>query len=91
LDNKIYLLDHGYIRLIESWGSDERIVEAARMSTAKGFLGWGPTAEDCENCRGEGYLKAETADEPRSIRCDKCGGIGKKPGDEKLLRFRRPL
>ena len=36
---KIDLLDHGYIKLIESWGSDERIVEAARMSTAKGFLG----------------------------------------------------
>ena len=27
------------MRLVESWGSDERIIEAARMSTAKGFLG----------------------------------------------------
>lgn len=36
------ILDHGYISLVETWGSDERIVEAARMSTAKGFLGWGP-------------------------------------------------
>lgn len=35
------ILDHGYLTLIESWGSDERIVEAARMSTNKGFLGWG--------------------------------------------------
>lgn len=35
------VLDHGYIRLIESWGSDQAIVEAARMSTDKGFLGWG--------------------------------------------------
>jgi thymidylate synthase (FAD) len=35
------ILDHGYVELVESWGSDERIVEAARMSTAKGFLGWG--------------------------------------------------
>ncbi len=35
------VLDHGYVDLIESWGSDERIVEAARMSTGKGFLGWG--------------------------------------------------
>ena len=34
------LLDHGYITLIESWGSDERVIEAARMSTNKGFLGW---------------------------------------------------
>ncbi len=36
------LLDHGYIKFIESWGSDESIIEAARMSTNKGFLGWGP-------------------------------------------------
>ena len=39
---KIELLDHGYLQLVESWGSDERIIESARMSTNKGFLGWGP-------------------------------------------------
>jgi thymidylate synthase (FAD) len=38
------ILDHGYLELIEAWGSDERIIEAARMSTNKGFLGW--TFED---------------------------------------------
>lgn len=37
----IEVLDHGFVRLVETWGSDERIVEAARMSTGKGFLGWG--------------------------------------------------
>ena len=37
----ISVLDHGYVKLIETWGSDERIVEAARMSTGKGFNGWG--------------------------------------------------
>lgn len=41
MNNEITVLDHGYVRLIETWGSDERIVEAARMSTNKGFLGWG--------------------------------------------------
>ncbi len=35
------ILDNGYVELIETWGSDERIIEAARMSTGKGFLGWG--------------------------------------------------
>lgn len=35
------VLDNGYIELVESWGSDERIIEAARMSTDKGFQGWG--------------------------------------------------
>ena len=39
------LLDHGYLSFVESWGSDERIVEAARMSTDKGFLGWGTPDE----------------------------------------------
>lgn len=39
---RIELLDHGYVELVETWGSDERIIEAARMSTAKGFQGWGP-------------------------------------------------
>jgi thymidylate synthase (FAD) len=37
----VKVLDHGYLTHIESWGSDERIIEAARMSTDKGFLGWG--------------------------------------------------
>ena len=40
------VLDHGKIEIVESWGSDERVVEAARMSTGKGFLGWGPLHED---------------------------------------------
>ena len=39
---EIAVLDHGYVSLVETWGSDERIIEAARMSTGKGFLGWGP-------------------------------------------------
>lgn len=38
---RIPLLDHGYIELIETWGSDERIIESARMSTNKGFRQWG--------------------------------------------------
>jgi thymidylate synthase (FAD) len=38
---RVGVLDHGYVKIVESWGSDQRIVEAARMSTGKGFLGWG--------------------------------------------------
>lgn len=41
---KALLLDHGYLSVIETWGSDQAIIESARMSTQKGFLGWG-TAE----------------------------------------------
>lgn len=68
---QIDLLDHGYVRLIETWGSDESIVEAARMSTNKGFLGWGP--KHSENCRENG---------PGG----RCICIPES-GDEKLLRF----
>lgn len=41
----IDLFDHGYVKEIEHWGSDERIVEAARMSTNKGFQGWDTDAK----------------------------------------------
>jgi thymidylate synthase (FAD) len=35
------VLDHGYVKLVETWGSDERVIESARMSTQGGFRGWG--------------------------------------------------
>jgi thymidylate synthase (FAD) len=37
---KVNVLDHGYVGLVEAWGSDERIIEAARMSTSGGFVSW---------------------------------------------------
>lgn len=36
----VSVLDHGYVKYIDSMGSDETIIEAARMSTGKGFNGW---------------------------------------------------
>lgn len=42
---EVKILDHGYCKFIESWGSDERIIESARMSTDKGFQGWGKEPE----------------------------------------------
>lgn len=36
------VLDHGYCNLIESWGSDEAIISAARQSTEGGFVSWEP-------------------------------------------------
>ena len=71
----IRLLDHGYIKLIETWGSEERIIEAARMSTDGGFRGWGPALCSC-SCHNPDV-------------CIKCKGKGsyEVPGDEKLLRY----
>lgn len=89
---KIEVLDHGYIALVETWGSDEGIIEAARMSTAKGFLGWG--GAPCPKCDEAGRLSErdrlfvtyEAREEARVSGCP-CGGKGKTIGDEKLLRF----
>ena len=41
------VLDHGYLNVVEHWGSDQKIIESARMSTDKGFLGWGPKCKEC--------------------------------------------
>lgn len=73
---RIPILDHGYVELIETWGSDERIVEAARMSTGKGFKGWGDICQDCYQW-------------PDDIApsCVYCKGKGYIPGDEKLLKY----
>ena len=77
------MLDHGYFTLIETWGSDQRIIESARMSTDKGFLGWGSkeTTGACDKCGGHGYTKPWDR-----VDCEACRGTGYKPGDEKLLR-----
>ena len=69
----------GYVALIETWGGDECIVEAARMSTGKGFQGWGSSA--CDACD---INWANTVYEV----CPECGGATNlSRGDEKLLAF----
>jgi thymidylate synthase (FAD) len=74
----VKLLDHGSVDLVEHWGSDQRVIESARMSTQKGFEGWGDDspciqaagAHDVKCKRGTGACVAEH-----------------KIGDEKLLRY----
>ena len=73
---KIEVLDHGYVQLIETWGSDERIIEAARMSTGKGFIGWSDN-NPCQKYPGE-----ESACERGVVGC-----VARHTGDEKLLRY----
>ncbi len=73
---KAPVLDHGYVQYTDSWGSDRAIIEAARMSTDKGFLGWGNT---CTECKSE-------KDTPHWSNCSQPGTYT-GPGDEKLLRY----
>lgn len=78
------VLDHGYVKLITHWGSDEEIIESARMSTGKGFQGWG--AAQCRHCNHS----ADPEEYHVDGRCPSCRdnkGYDYKPGDEKLLKF----
>lgn len=88
---KIPLLDHGYIQLIEVWGSDERIIESARMSTSGAFRGWGPIdAGPCRHCDGKGTVRlVDSESEFQWQHCATCDSSGRdlRPGDEKLLRY----
>ncbi len=47
--HKILVLDHGYVTYVDSMGSDEAIVEAARMSTGRGFVSW-DAYRRCKKC-----------------------------------------
>jgi thymidylate synthase (FAD) len=72
----IKVLDHGYVSLVEVWGSDRSVIEAARMSTNKGFQGWGPKhSKDCASTYMHGEAGAD-CDCPQDV-----------PGDERLLRY----
>lgn len=70
---EVKLLDHGYLKLIERWGTDASIIEAARMSTDKGFLGWGPKHHS--HCASQ------------SPPIETCDCNLDEPGDEKLLAY----
>lgn len=98
---KVDVLDHGHATFIESWGSDAGIVEAARMSTGKGFLGWGPvvTGIPCfpngepngsERMALPGFLeevwRANGCPEKQDA-TNPFLDVRETPGDEKLLRF----
>ncbi len=78
-DFEIKVLDHGYVRFCGSMGTDETVIEAARMSTGKGFRGWGPGVR-CSKC---GYEEQMIA----SVRqCEK-HDFQQEAGDAKLLEF----
>jgi thymidylate synthase (FAD) len=81
--DRINVLDHGYVDLIETWGSDERIIESARMSTNKGFLGWGPR-HNTACC-----LRDHSLDVIMVMGKGTCDGHcgGPAAGDEKLLAY----
>lgn len=95
---KIEILDHGYLKFIEAWGSDAGIIEAARMSTDKGFLGWERhTKWRCADCN---YVMVNQQDPKLMPVAPTCPNVmahtfrylvyepeGSHAGDAKLLRY----
>lgn len=84
--DRLKVLDHGYVQLVDLLGSDELIIESARMSTGKGFLGWGPRFR-CSKCK--------SYDTEMALKNTLCSGFGtgshdvvrEEKGDEQLLEF----
>ncbi len=78
MEAEVKVLDHGYVKPIEAWGTDASIIEAARMSTSKGFQGWG-AAGHASGCPDYGDKL------PRfPLVCGTCEAYA---GDEVLLRY----
>lgn len=82
---KTPILDHGYLGFVEHWGSDERIIEAARMSTNKGFRQWAPYYE-CTKC-GEWYDLDKWIVDGSSLACGHEASRYVKNGDMGLLTY----
>jgi thymidylate synthase ThyX len=83
---RVELLDHGYCEAVETWGCDERIIESARMSTHKSFLGWG-FGWHCTRALCD-WKTGVDAEGSRGGPCPRCGAteLVRNVGDEKLLR-----
>lgn len=82
---KIKVLDHGYVKFIESWGNGEAgekeaaIIEAARQSTHGNFRGWEPWF--CATCECSFSEKSVHRNNLNEI----CEAVWSN--DEKLLAF----
>ncbi len=82
------VLDHGYVSFVESWGSDETIIESARMSTSKGFLGWGPKCRTCGDSFDAPERPCPNPTEGKElVDVGRGGHVFDSPGDERLLAY----
>jgi len=80
----IPLLDHGYLKLVEFYGSDEAVIAGARMSTDGAFKGWG--CWKCDSCGLEIDYKQPHTSAP-GVFCSNETDFTRIPRDEKLLRY----
>lgn len=90
---EIKVLDHGYVRLIESYGkgdagvSEAGIIEAARQSTQGSFRGW--ELWECESC-GQQFNNSFSSRHSNGSEVSPVICVGKLKligGDSKLLKY----
>lgn len=84
---KISILDSGYVEAVDHWGSEEGIIEAARMSTGKGFLGWGLKCRECGDLWTAPERLCPLPTGREYIDSGRGGHVFDVLGDEKLLRY----
>jgi len=77
-----HVLDKGYLKYVNSMGDDAEIVEAARMSTGRGFVSWEPYKR-CENCDAIGDAGMTT------VGFEGCGIDTRKGAEHKWKDFPR--
>jgi len=80
----IKVLDHGYVKYVAHMGSDESIIEAARMSTGRGFVDWDETQE-CTRCKLK--MPVQTVIGYKCVDGSENHDWKKAAGDSKLLSF----
>lgn len=81
--HSVKVLDHGFVKLVDHMGTDESIIEAARMSTDKGFERW-DLGDFCRKCG----LKPEDESSDFKVTRSKCEHVWEAvTGDAKLLGF----
>lgn len=73
MQTEFKVLDHGFVKYINHMGTEEHIIEAARQSTQKGFLGWDDV--------GHSTICAST------LPNGKCTCTGVRKGDSHLLEY----
>ena len=87
---KYNVLDHGYVTLIEegTWGSDQTIIESARMSTDGNFKGWDESyIYDCSVCAYHAERSWGGVYECPVCKIDMIEPTEHKKGDSRLLTY----
>lgn len=87
MNKQIDVLDHGSVRLVEFWGSDRLIIESARVSTQKGFEGWGPKCRTCGDAFDGPERECPSPSGKPYYDAGRGGHVFDAPGDEKLLGY----